>query len=165
MGEQKIIADVETHGWHVIRVFEDGRSPEFAYTVGLWKSFRHPEIIIIGLPADTAHVILNDAGEAIRSGERFVPGMESNAFLEGYPVAFREIPKHLQWPYLGFAYWFYEGADVPAVQLVYPDRESRWPWEQGVSEGFRAMQPVIADEALPSWAHGPDDERLPADNI
>jgi hypothetical protein len=48
--ERKALADVQNHGWHVLKVMEDDRGPAFAYTVGLYHSFRHPELIIVGLP-------------------------------------------------------------------------------------------------------------------
>ncbi|MFL5577733.1 MAG: DUF4262 domain-containing protein [Gemmatimonadaceae bacterium] len=47
--------------------------------------------------------------------------------------------------FVGFARWFYGGDDFPVLQVVYPDRTGRYPWEDGVAEGFRAVQPVLAD--------------------
>ena len=153
-GEEKLVGDVTAHGWHVVKVAEDDQGPGFTYTVGLWQSFRHPEVILVGLPGETAHVILNDLGEAVRRGEHFEAGTESEVFLEGYPVTFRPVPEDRQWPYFGFARWFYDGGAFPALQLVFPDREHRWPWQDGVAAGFRAQQPVIADEEIPGWATG-----------
>jgi uncharacterized protein DUF4262 len=42
--ERKAVADVKKHGWHVLKVLEDDRGPAFAYTVGLYHSFGHPEL-------------------------------------------------------------------------------------------------------------------------
>lgn len=53
--DRKVLDDVETHGWHVVKVMGDETGPGFGYSVGLWKTFRHPEIIIIGLKLDLIH--------------------------------------------------------------------------------------------------------------
>jgi hypothetical protein len=29
------------------------------------------------------------------------------------------------------------------VQLVWPDKEKRWPWQDGVRQGFRDVQPLL----------------------
>ena len=37
----------------------------------------------------------------------------------------------------------YDGEDFACVQLVWPDKQGRWPWDAAVREGFVAMQPVL----------------------
>ncbi len=37
----------------------------------------------------------------------------------------------------------YGDVDVPVLQLVYPDKQGRWPWDADVREGFRDSQPVL----------------------
>jgi hypothetical protein len=37
---------------------------------------------------------------------------------------------------------------------VYPDREHRWPWDSGISKGFRRNQPDLATAVMPEWARG-----------
>ena len=143
--EEKVLSDVQDYGWHVVKVLEEGDSPEFAYSIGLFRSFQHPEIFIYGLPSERAHLIINEAGEHIRSGRRFFAGQTSDELLEGYSVMFRAIPPSQYREHLGWASWFYDYADFPALQLVYPDRDGRWPWQSGTSEGFRRVQLVLAD--------------------
>jgi Domain of unknown function (DUF4262) len=41
---EKVVADLETFGWHVVCVKEDSVGPAFAYSIGLQKTFGHPEI-------------------------------------------------------------------------------------------------------------------------
>jgi hypothetical protein len=38
----------EDFGWHVIVVPGDERRPSTAYSIGLFKNFGHPEIVIFG---------------------------------------------------------------------------------------------------------------------
>jgi len=67
-GEKKLVADIEELGWHVLKVLEDDNGPGFVYSVGLFKTFNHPEIIIVGLKLDLAHILINNIGVDIKNG-------------------------------------------------------------------------------------------------
>jgi hypothetical protein len=150
-----IADDVATYGWSVMRVSADGPGPDFAYSIGMVQNLGHPEILVVGLPLDTAHRLINDVGDAVRDGKRFAAGQVSGDFLENYDVIFRRVPDYQYGAYLGWGLRFYEGEQFPALQMIYPDRERRWPWQDGVSPEFRASQPVLADEPEPPWARDP----------
>jgi hypothetical protein len=150
--ERKLVSDVETYGWHVINVLEDDAGPPFSYSVGLHRTLRHPEVIVVGLPRAVAHPIINSLGEAARAGRRYEAGGVYEEFLEGYDCTFRAVPRRQYANYVGWASWFYDGVEFPLLQLIYPDRNARWPWQAGVDEGFRTRQPVLADEGDPPWA-------------
>nr|WP_315138904.1 DUF4262 domain-containing protein [uncultured Capnocytophaga sp.] len=45
-------SDIEKYGFGVIMVPQTDYLPSFAYTVGLWKSYKHPELITLGMPID-----------------------------------------------------------------------------------------------------------------
>ena len=151
-GERKAIADVEEHGWHVLKVLADSEGPGFAYTVGLYHSFRHPELIVVGLPPEVAHNVLNIAGEAIRRGMRYSEAVQTSDLFEDRACRFRRMPEGQYPNYLGWDLWFYDGPAFPALQLIWPDQEGRWPWEPTVDPGVREIQPVIEDEGDPPWA-------------
>ncbi len=59
--EEKLVKDIEEHGWSCLCV--DGESetgiPPFAYTVGLSVTTDFPELICIGLPPNVAHGIIS----------------------------------------------------------------------------------------------------------
>ena len=146
-------ADIAAHGWIVMKIEEDASGPGFAYSIGLYGAFGHPEVIIVGLPTDVAHQLINDLGRAVRDeGRRFAAGAVSDEFLEGYAVTFRAVPEYQYAAYLGHGCRVYEQQPFPVLQMIYPDRDGRWPWQDGVTESFRANQPVLADEPLPDWA-------------
>jgi len=144
-GEQKVIDDVQMHGWHVIKVIEDKEGPPFAYTIGLYHSFGHPEIIVIGLPGEAAHAVLNTAGESIRAGREYADDTRTDEFLNNYSCTFKSVPERQFQAYFGWALWFYEGKGFQALQLVYPDRSHNWPWEPGAEQGFRSTQPFLGE--------------------
>jgi hypothetical protein len=150
--ERKTIADVDRHGWHVVKVMGDSEGPPFAYTVGLGHSLAHPELIVVGLELDAAHRLLNDAGELIRRGARFADGLETQDLLNGYPCMFRQMPASQFQNYMGWALWFYDGPSFSALQLIWPDGHRHWPWEPAVDAEVRELQPVIADQGDPPWA-------------
>ena len=65
--KNKFSADIEKFGWTVLLLEATDYLPSFAYTVGLWKNYKHPEIISFGLTINTLHLILNDVGEIAKS--------------------------------------------------------------------------------------------------
>lgn len=150
--EERCVADVAQHGLHVIKVGDAAADATFAYTVGLHRTFGHPEVILLGLDLDVMHALLNDLADELRRGARFAADDVSDAFLEGYDVTFRPVPARQYRPYLGWANWFNGGTGYPALQMIYPDRERRWPWAAGVSAAFRAQQPVLEEAPAPPWA-------------
>jgi hypothetical protein len=149
--EAQTLADVDRFGWSVLEVSNDA-GPDFAYSVGMFRTLGHPEILLFGLPLDVMHHLINDVGEQVRAGTRYVTGQVTDEFLEGYDVTFRAVPTFQYGGHLGWANWLYGGTDYPALQLVYPDRYHRWPWDAGVEPDFRENQPILADIDVPPWA-------------
>ena len=72
--ERKVVSDIEEFGWHVVMIPDDDEGPAFAYSIGLFKSFGHPEVILFGLDLGVMHQIINLIGEEVRLGRRFSDG-------------------------------------------------------------------------------------------
>ena len=143
--ELKVMQDVEKHGWHVIKVLGDESGPAFAYSIGLFKSFQHPEVMIVGLASDTMHKIINNIGLDVKQGKTFQNGLLSDDILDGYTCALREVSlKHYK-KLVGWAIWFYDGTNFPLVQCVWPDRHRHFPWERGCAQDIRDLQPTYFD--------------------
>jgi hypothetical protein len=121
---KQIIAE---HGWAVRRVvprIDDTDALEFAYTIGL-TGLGHPEVVIYGLPVDTAHALLNDIGSRVRTGQRFGPGQVVIGLVENdVPIAFLVVQDTADLTAVEQIY----GA-VHALQMVWPDRHSHFPWD------------------------------------
>ena len=147
-----IQATIATYGWMVMRINADARGPGFAYTIGLEQTLSHPEIIVVGLSMDIAHGVLNDAGADIRRGETFIAGRTYSNVLDTYDVTFRVVPEYQFSAYLGHGCRFYEDRPFRALQLIYPNRDGRWPWDPEAADAFRDVQPVLADTGVPDWA-------------
>lgn len=142
--EKKILDDVEKYGFHVGIIPEDEYLPGFAYTIGLFKTYKHPEIIVFGLNNEVMHRILNSLGEEIKSGKTFSPNKDYDNIISGFPIKLIEVKKEYYRDYFGYAGWFYDNKfDFPAYQLVWTDKEKKYPWESGFNENWKFKQPIL----------------------
>lgn len=150
--EEKILADVEACGLHVRRIKGDDEYPEFAYSVGLARTPGQAEVIVVGLPADTAQSLINRVADLVDEGRRFAAGDTADDIADGFPVQFRAVTKAQAEVHLRWAQWLHGDAPFDVVQLVYPDRHGRWPWDASTDTAFRWQQPLLDAKKLPAWA-------------
>lgn len=142
--ERRILTDIDEDGLHIVQVEDEQGEPEYAFSVGMWASFGQAEVAVFGLPAEAAEALLEAIADDAAEGKNFVADSRHEGLLQGYPVRFLAVPKALYREYFPEAVWAHENDDFPLLQLVWPDKQGRWPWEPGVREGFRAAQPVLA---------------------
>jgi hypothetical protein len=145
--EQKLLDDVDEFGLHIVHVAETEAAPGYSFSVGLWESFEQPEVVVVGLPDEVAEDLLNSLADEAAEGTRFLAGQDHQGLVVGYPVRFVGVPEAMVPTWLPTAQWAYAGATFPCVQLVWPDKQGRWPWDPAVREGFAAAQPVLGREA------------------
>lgn len=139
---------VEQYGWAVIRVDAEAETPDYAYSLGLFKTFRHPEVIIFGLDMDVLHELVNVIGKQVAAGQRFEAPSLSPDVLEDYECAFRTVAPGAVHRYMGAAVRYYDG-DFPAVHCLWPDRQGRFPWNPDASADYRRLQPMLSDGPEP----------------
>lgn len=141
----RVLDDVAADGVHIAHVLEseDGATPAYSHTVGLWHTFEQPEVIVFGLDEDTAGELLDALIDEVSDGAALAAGHRLDGLLHGYPARLLAVPKAARGAFVALADWAYEGADYPLVQLVYPDKQGRWSWDPEAREGFRRNQPVI----------------------
>ena len=138
--DRELLRRLESHGWYVIKVGAGDGEPCFAYSLGLYAKFQHPELVMFGLSLDTMHQIINDAGEQIRKGNRYADGGQTDDLLDGFPCAFRAVRPEEYGTHLTYTQWFYRGSDFPTLQIIWPDGNSRFPWDSDFDERYRADQ-------------------------
>ncbi|MFI6761528.1 DUF4262 domain-containing protein [Micromonospora sp. NPDC050417] len=150
--DDKVLATIQEHGWSALRV-EGGIG--FAYTVGLWHSFRRPEIVMFGLDGENMQHWLNACVALGREQGWPEPGEPFEGVLEGFPTQLR--PVHDSWrnALFGTAHRFYDGFAVPVLQLVWPDRDGRWPWAEQASASSRNRQAFawlpVSEHPVGAW--------------
>jgi Domain of unknown function (DUF4262) len=144
----KTLSDIASHGWHVIKIPEENGTPGWAFSMGLYHSFGHPEVAIFGLPLDRMHTMINLIGELVASGQRLNGGSTSRDILDGYDCAFREVARQWHRPFFGYACWLYRGDDFPVVQCFWPDRDGRAPDDPQCNAAVRGLQPRLHLETV-----------------
>jgi hypothetical protein len=91
----KVLEDIQRVGWHVTGVFarKDEDGPEWAFSVGLFHSFGHPEVIIFGLPLERCVDIVNVIGKEVKAGKRFEPGYYADILQDLFKCAFQAVDR------------------------------------------------------------------------
>jgi hypothetical protein len=138
-----IDADIKKYDLSLMFISEEEEDPCFTYSIGLYHSFKHPEVVVFGLDHELAGEIINDLARRIKAGERYEVGKEYAGLLEGYNCIFREAPKDCYHEYFGYATAFYKGVDFPVLQLIWPDKENKWPWEIDFNHRWIWSQPLL----------------------
>lgn len=141
--ERKLLDDVEADGLHVVHVPATGALPARSHSVGMWENFEQPEVVVVGLPPEVAGELIELVADEADEGHRFLDGTRHEGLLQDYPVRFVAVPKGRYGECLAAACWAYEGDDFAAVQLVWPDKQGRWPWDLEARQGFAETQPVL----------------------
>jgi len=141
--DQKVLDDIAAYGWHVMNVLEQSDTPGWSYSIGLQRTFNHPEIVVFGQEVDLMHSMINTVGDDISAGKTFVPDGRYPGLVEGYSCTFKPVQPVWYEHFLGFATWFYDGVEYPVMQCFWPDFEGRFPWERGFSEHLSWLQPLL----------------------
>ena len=142
--DEIIFRNVRQYGCHIVGIGD--AKPPFDFSIGLYLNYGHPELIIFGLPSDNATGIINDVRDRAAAGHTFADGDLSDDLLqEGYKACFRQVPFDVYGDYLGTACWFYAPSWIafPCLQIIWSDKNGRFPWEEGCVPGVKARQPLL----------------------
>lgn len=141
---QRILDNIEKFGCHLILIEPDNYLPGFVYSIGLFKKFGHPEIICFGLKTNVMASLINDACALIKQGKTFRSNFEYSDFLEDLNIRFLDVDKEYYSNYLGYARWFYtKNSDFPTLQLIWPDKQSNYPWDKDFNTNWKFKQPLL----------------------
>lgn len=141
--DQKTISDIEKYGLSVIIIEGTDYLPSFACSIGLWKKYKHPEIILFGFSTKTLHAIINDVGEFVKSGKKIETDKVYDDFFENGRAKFIKVDSRNLQDYFGYAIDFYNSSEFPALQLIWTDRNDKFPWEEDFEEEFVFKQPLL----------------------
>jgi hypothetical protein len=141
--DRTIFGHLDRVGWAVICIPDDDEGPGFAYSLGLYETHGHPEVILIGMKTQTMYDLVNWIGKRVALGHRFEPGMPVEEVINKFAVWFLPVAGQHYREYLGYANWYYGSTTYPALQCVWPDMEGRLPWDEGVHPGIHEKQPLL----------------------
>ena len=139
---EEIVNHIEKYGCHVVMVIGD-HLPGFSYSIGLYQRFGHPEIICFGMDLNMMGSLINDACAWIKEGNNVDSYVSYPNYLENVNVQFLPINKEFYGDYFAFGINYYGGNNFPALQMVWPDKENKFPWEEGFYKPWKFQQPLL----------------------
>ena len=144
MNREQIDFNISQYGLHVCKVFPtvEGR-PNFGYSIGLFKNYHHPEVLIIGLKLELIHSLINCIGEDIRNGKSFLPGQFYSDIIDGYECFFTSVEKRYYEDYVGQALMYYGDQEFPLLQCIYPTLKNIYPWQLSWPVEINFLQPML----------------------
>ena len=140
-----ITSDINTYGWHVVKVLGDSEGPQFGYSIGFYESFGHSEIIIVGLDLDLIHSLINSMGESVQKGSTYKHGNFYPDLLQGYECYFTDVAKNYYDNYLGRAQVYYQNDHFPVLQCIYPTVKGIYPWDKNWPDEIKTLQPLLGE--------------------
>jgi hypothetical protein len=138
-----ITTQIGEHGWAVSGISGDGQLPPRAYSVGMWLTCQSAELISCGIPVQNGAGIINAIGSRIADGDEISP---DTVITDVCPAPLTLRPVDLSWrmtSLFGLSDAFYGFVRPPYLQVVWADRNGRFPWEPGFHPGFLGMQPLL----------------------
>ncbi|PXX71006.1 uncharacterized protein DUF4262 [Nocardia tenerifensis] len=144
-GDQRLVDNVGRFGWGVLSIPESDTSGPWAFTVGLWHTYRVPEVALFGISPDNAMGILNLVGDQIAAGARpHVDQPIDDVLPDDYQMRLRPIAEPWRRPFFGTALRFYRAtAEWPVLQCVWPDRSHRFPGDADYPIALEGKQPRL----------------------
>ena len=134
---------IQEHGFSIQYVLGDENTPALAYTLGLTETYSRPEILVLGLPPETALGCLRNAVQLMKKTGPLLMNKPVAAILAENPVYFISVPKRHGASYALLAEDFYPAARY--LQLIYPDRNSHFPWSPEYDPAMVPVQPILGE--------------------
>jgi len=140
---ERTLSDIEKYGWHAMIITGETWS-RFAYTVGAYDALGLPELIVVGLTEKTAHTALHLAIKAMQSGTDLTIGRHAD-IIGGVGVEVRPVSREWYEHVMYRTNWYYSGDRVPVLQIIYPDLDGHFQWDEDFNDYF--LQPLLTPGA------------------
>ncbi|MFI6759457.1 DUF4262 domain-containing protein [Micromonospora sp. NPDC050417] len=112
----------------------------FVFTIGLWHTFRRPEVVMFGLHPSDMNGWLKKYVDLSRHDTPSREGDLIENVIQGFPVQVRPVDRSWNDSLFGTLHRFYQGVVPPVEQLIWPDREGLWPWDDRATESCRKRE-------------------------
>jgi hypothetical protein len=143
--ERIVLSNINEYGWHAVNVIEDDNHPPWSFTIGLFETWDHPELIIIGRSRATSYEMLKTLSNDIELNSPPDLTDPDGHLLLGMKCLFVEVLPRYYSDYVGFARWFYRKRHFPLYQIVWPNTDGLYPWDQNASKAFKEWQPLLGE--------------------
>lgn len=138
-----VTSQIGQQGWAVSRVSGDGQAPPWAYSVGMWLTCQSAELIVCGAPLENMTGIINAIGARFAEGAEIGP---DDVIDDICPATLALRPVDLSWratSMFSVSDEFYGFVRPPYLQVVWADRNGRFPWEPRFQSAFGGAQPLL----------------------
>ncbi|MEO0374743.1 MAG: DUF4262 domain-containing protein [Cyanobacteria bacterium P01_A01_bin.17] len=116
--QDQVLSDIRDRKCHIVKVEGNDQHPSYAYSVGLWHHFGHPEFVTFSQPEQIGEQLIDDMQKLVKVGQPPVvqPAQEGSEL--NYPVKLHPID-NAQWArdFLPLADWFYDRESFPVLEL------------------------------------------------
>jgi hypothetical protein len=140
---EETIAQVREHGWQVMMIPADDNGPGWAFTIGLWHTHGIPELAMFGLDIYDMKACLNGLGGRAVGGQRVEADQIRHDVIEEHPVTLKSVDMRWYRAFFGSAIMFYRRPPFPVLEVVWPDRDGFFPWQEESDESYRTRQPQL----------------------
>lgn len=141
--EQMILDNICRYGWHSNSVGTALDASIFAYTVGFFHSYRHPELLVFGLTPESAHGLFTAAARMIARGRALDTSTPTEELLVARACIPVDVPRRFYAEFATSARWYYNGNRFPMYQVVWPSDDGLYPWNPKAPDAFVREQPVL----------------------
>ena len=140
----RVRAGIEAVGWHLVSVRGRGRAG-CLLTIGLWQSYRHPEILVFADEEDPRGLgsLVNDLARRVADGQELEDGDLIAGAFDRHPGFVRQVRPRWFASVLAAASGYYEGNRFPAIQLYRPDEAGLFPWHSDFDSNLFGRQPLL----------------------
>lgn len=136
---------IAAHGFAIMNIFGKENEPCFSYTVGLSKTYNHPELICFGLPFQTMNILFHTiVSELIEKKEQLKPLIPYDDF-SNMPMEFVRVESYNIEKYMcGVRDYYADAHTIEAMQMLWPDPQGCFPYEKGYDKHYILAQPILA---------------------
>ncbi|MBO0820000.1 MAG: DUF4262 domain-containing protein [Nocardiopsaceae bacterium] len=138
-----VAGQVGEHGWAVPGTLGGSDLPPWAYSVGVWLTCQSAELVMCGAPSENMTGIINTIAARLAEGDELGPG---DVLTDICPARLTLRPVDLSWRKTGLfevSDEFYGFVRPPYLQVVWADREGRFPWEPRFHPAYTHAQPFL----------------------
>jgi Domain of unknown function (DUF4262) len=140
---QWILSQVSASGWAVPGVHGGGIAPPWAYSIGLWATFGHPDLAAFGRPLDQLAVIVKSLCRRVADDEAVSAGDVLDDVCPGM-LAIRAI--HDSWrmtPLFHASDQFHGYIRPPIYQVAWADADGNFPGDLRYDPALADAQPML----------------------
>lgn len=156
--------NIDKYGVSLTSVFDpDDAAPPFTYSIGM-SQLQLPELIIQGLPPESSAATINLIHEMAeqRSFDYSQPCIVTGLLEGGYKLAFMPVDERCKKDYTIQVGRYYNSEHYDVVQIVVPDRNNLFPWEEGFE--VESMPPqgdlFVVPDAIAEFEHPVNDNTI-----